>query len=142
MTVRTLNIDLSAVNAPQIPQNFAAYAAAYDYVALVTPPARENAADAGASPAVLAALTTRLKQAPGDIDIRRRIVFMLRNDPPPAARLAPAALARQMRALQRAGALNFGYVADDFLHDNPPLAQIAPALSLRVYPLAPVKKAK
>jgi hypothetical protein len=41
-----------------------------------------------------------------------------------------------MRALQLGGVLNFGYVPDDFLHNNPPLAQIAPAMSLRVFPLA------
>jgi hypothetical protein len=40
-----------------------------------------------------------------------------------------------MRELQRRGALNFGYGPDDFLHDVPPLARIAPAMSLRVYPL-------
>jgi hypothetical protein len=45
-----------------------------------------------------------------------------------------------MRALQLGGALNFGYGPDNFLHDNPPLSQIAPAMSLRVFPLAPGKK--
>jgi hypothetical protein len=39
-----------------------------------------------------------------------------------------------MRALQRGGMRNFGYRDDDFLHDQPPLADIAPALSVREYP--------
>ena len=51
-------------------------------------------------------------------------------------------LARQMRALQFGGALNFGYVPDDFMHNNPPLAEIAPAMSLRVYPLTTARKEK
>jgi hypothetical protein len=41
-----------------------------------------------------------------------------------------------MRALQLGGAIDFGYDADDFLRDSPPLAQTAPALSLRAYPAA------
>jgi hypothetical protein len=36
-----------------------------------------------------------------------------------------------MRAFKRAGLIDFGYREDDFLHDNPPLAQIAPALAVR-----------
>jgi biofilm PGA synthesis lipoprotein PgaB len=130
-TVRTLNIVPSPVTAPAAPQNaekFAAYAATYDYVALVATPTRQNAA----SPAAwLAALG-----APADAAVRRKVVFMLRNSPPAADRPARNPLAAQMRRLQLGGALNFGYVPDDFLHDNPPLAEIAPAMSLREYPLA------
>jgi poly-beta-1,6-N-acetyl-D-glucosamine N-deacetylase len=51
-----------------------------------------------------------------------------------------AALPGQMRALQLGGRLNFGFATDDFLHDNPALARIAPAMSLRAYPLPPGKK--
>jgi hypothetical protein len=45
-----------------------------------------------------------------------------------------------MRALQLDGALNFGYGPDDFPHNDPPLSQIAPAMSLRIYPLTPGNK--
>jgi biofilm PGA synthesis lipoprotein PgaB len=144
-TVRTMNIEPSpttatgTASAPQNAQRFAAFAAAYDYVALVVTPARENAASPDAW---LIALVARVGRAPGDPDIRRKMVFMLRNSPLQADLPARNLVARQMRALQLGGALNFGYVPDDFLHNNPPLAQIAPAMSLRVYPLAPGNKEK
>ena len=63
-----------------------------------------------------------------DPERRRDPVFIL-----PGA-VAPA---RQMRALQLGGALNFGYAPDDFAHDRPALADTAPAMSLRVNPLPP-----
>jgi hypothetical protein len=44
-------------------------------------------------------------------------------------------LAQQMRELQLRGELNFGYAGDDAARDGPPLARIAPAMSLRVHPL-------
>jgi biofilm PGA synthesis lipoprotein PgaB len=43
-------------------------------------------------------------------------------------------MARRMRALQLGGALHFGYRGDDFLRDRPPLAVMAPALSLGIHP--------
>jgi biofilm PGA synthesis lipoprotein PgaB len=142
-TVRTMNIEPPPARAPgttaapQNAQTFAAFAAAYDYVALVLTPTHENAASPDAW---LTALVARVGRSPGDPDIRRKMVFMLRNGPLPADRTASNLVAREMRALQLGGALNFGYVPDDFLHNNPPLAQIAPAMSLRVYPLAPGNK--
>jgi hypothetical protein len=39
-----------------------------------------------------------------------------------------------MRELQLGGALNFGYRGDDALRDQPPLARVAPSMSLRVNP--------
>jgi len=47
---------------------------------------------------------------------------------------AGVSLADRMRALQRAGMRDFGYRNDEFLQDQPPLAEIAPALSVRDYP--------
>jgi biofilm PGA synthesis lipoprotein PgaB len=55
---------------------------------------------------------------------------------------AGKALASRMRVLQRAGTLNFGYAPDDFLRDDPPLQRIAPAMSLRVYPMPLREKEK
>jgi biofilm PGA synthesis lipoprotein PgaB len=136
-TVRTMNIEPSPATAPQNAQRFAAFAAAYDYVALVVTPTRENAASPDAW---LTALVARVDHEPGDSVIRRKVVFMLQNGPLPADRQDRKLVARQMRALQLGGALNFGYGPDNFLHDNPPLSQIAPAMSLRVFPLAPGKK--
>jgi peptidoglycan/xylan/chitin deacetylase (PgdA/CDA1 family) len=65
-------------------------------------------------------------QPPGT---RPRLVMMFDR----AAGAQPS-LQERMRALQRGGLRNFGYRDDDFLHDQPPLADIAPALSVREYP--------
>jgi biofilm PGA synthesis lipoprotein PgaB len=48
--------------------------------------------------------------------------------------LAERPLPRRMRALQLGGALNFGYSGDDPIRDDPPLAGVAPVLSLRALP--------
>jgi biofilm PGA synthesis lipoprotein PgaB len=142
-TVRTMNIEPSPATAPSTaaaPQNvqrFAAFATAYDYVTLVVTPTRENVAGPDAW---LTALVARVGREPGDPDIRRKVVFMLHNSPLPADRQDRNLVARQMRVLQLGGALNFGYGPDNFLHNNPPLSQIAPAMSLRVFPLALGKK--
>ncbi len=55
---------------------------------------------------------------------------------------AGGALPSQMRSLQRGGTLNFGYAPDDFLRDSPPLERIAPAMSLRVFPMPLREKEK
>jgi biofilm PGA synthesis lipoprotein PgaB len=62
-----------------------------------------------------------------------RLVYMLESSPG-AGSSSGMRLAGQMRALQSRGALNFGYRGDDFLRDDPPLAGIAPAFSLRPSP--------
>ncbi|HEX4327519.1 MAG TPA: poly-beta-1,6-N-acetyl-D-glucosamine N-deacetylase PgaB [Burkholderiales bacterium] len=60
-----------------------------------------------------------------------RLVVLLDGAGDGGALRAGAALSERMRGLQRAGAVNFGFRDDDFLRDEPPLAQIAPALSVR-----------
>ncbi|MDB5805203.1 MAG: pgaB [Betaproteobacteria bacterium] len=60
-----------------------------------------------------------------------RLVVLLDGAAGPAPQRAGAELAERMRGLQRAGALNFGFREDDFMRDQPPLAQVAPALSVR-----------
>lgn len=138
-TVRTLNIDLTADNAPGTvaaqhnAQKVAVYVAAYDYVVLVMTP-REPSVNPDA---LMAALGLPAAEAQRDRNVRRKLVFMLQNT---AQSTDPAA--RQMRALQLGGALNFGYAPDDFLHNNPPLEKIAPVMSLRVYPQAAADKEK
>ncbi len=107
---------LKTVRAVNSAQGLQALAAEYDYVTLV-----------GESTALVSAVP----------DIRRKMVFMLHSD---SVSQGHSQLAQQMRALQLGGAINFGYDHDDFAHDNPPLAQVAPVMSLRVYPL-PLKNA-
>lgn len=126
-TVRTLQPE-----SPQAAEAYAAFAAAYDYVALVASAGRTDVPAAD----WLAALAAAVGQAPAGPDFRRKAVFMLRSSPPSVDRAVPDAVSRRLRALQSAGLLQFGYGPDDFLHDHPPLAQIAPVLSLRVAPAA------
>ncbi len=95
-------------------QGMAALAAEYDFITLIE------------DRAVL----------PPDAVTARKLVYLLHSTP---ASGNGRRLARRMRELQRGGALNFGYFNDDFMHDNPPLADVAPALSLRVNPLAPAQ---
>lgn len=116
-TVRTLSVDAGMQDA----QQFLALTAAYDYVALAVSPAADGNPSGEAWRSALAF-------AP-DAETRRKAVFMLDNRPP----ASPGELARQMRHMQLGSFLNFGYFPDDFLHDNPPLAEVAPAMSLRVY---------
>ena len=119
-------------------QSLTGLLAAYDQVALllpVLPPSAEGSADAR-----LVDLAARVAQEPGNPAGRRKAVFMLYHPGMRAGLAQDAALmARQMRALQRGGTLNFGYSLDDFRHDLPPLVRIAPALSLRVHPAQPEK---
>jgi len=116
-TVRSLTTEQSPIciaGELQVKKRVNTYVDSYDYVALISAPF--DTTNIG--------LLKSLKET----DLLRRTVFMLRS---------PVAddLARQMRHLQLGGALNFGYVPDDFLHDDPPLATMAPPMSLRVYPL-------
>jgi len=60
-----------------------------------------------------------------------KLIYMLH--PGAMADQSGERIARQMRALQLSGALNFGY-HDDFMHNRPPLARIAPFMSLRIHP--------
>jgi biofilm PGA synthesis lipoprotein PgaB len=141
-TVRGLYADVAgdAAAPERFSRDFSNFAAAYDYVAIMASPAQDGSFVPDAWLMTLAARSA----APGDPNPWGKVVFMLRNGryrPDAAAGMAArpdaAAIARQMQALQRDGALNFGYFSDDFLHNNPPLARIAPAMALRVYPLAP-----
>ena len=78
----------------------------------------------------------RSAPGPGNPADRRQLVIMLRNPDGRDDQLSAGnSLARQMRALQEGGTVNFGYFDDDFRQDRPPLAKIAPAISLRVYPV-------
>ncbi len=128
---RVLNFDPSAQRTDRLPGAVPGIADAigeYDYVALMIRP--EAAVDA----ASLAALGSSLGQAGGLPDIWNKVIFMLPGESWPADRAHPATIARQMRALQLEGALNFGYQSADFLGDSAPLEALAPAMSLRVYP--------
>jgi biofilm PGA synthesis lipoprotein PgaB len=146
-TMRTLHPDAVSMpsTTPWLSQDFAGYLAAYDYTGLMVVPGSSSVAGLGARLSTLAAdATGRLGTMQRATDVRRKVMVMFANSP---ARLqqerkadkAPSGslLAADMRALQLQGVLNFGYAPDDFIHDKPPLAQIAPAMSLRSNPLSP-----
>jgi biofilm PGA synthesis lipoprotein PgaB len=123
-TVRTLQIDASGTS--PLAQRYSAFAAEYDYVALLAAPTNPAAS--------AAVLLSRVGREAADPLIARKTIFMLSTGARPAAGAAAGVLAAQMRALQAGGALNFGFATDDFLHDLPPLREIAPLFSLRVNP--------
>jgi biofilm PGA synthesis lipoprotein PgaB len=115
LRVRAFRAPLRTVIATSSTQNLAALAAEYDYVAL-----------AGHTEYPIA-----------DRALRRKVVFMQQNRPDPGN---ASLMAARMRTLHLGGNLSFGYGPDDFVRGNPPLAQIAPEMSLRVHPLAIEKK--
>ncbi len=135
-TVGTMTIDPSLVTASstvvstQDAQRFSAYIANYDYVALVATSPVKNATY---PEAWFSSLIADVGRKPGDADIRHKTVFMLNHGIRPEL-TSDERIAWQMRTLQLDGLINFGYIYDDFLHNNPPLAQVAPAMSLRIYP--------
>ncbi len=136
-TARNLVVEaaLNPEGEKRFARTLAAFAEDYDQVALMAMPVLEGATDPDAR---LAALIARVERMTGESGARRKVVFMLHNQQKYYSRapqnLPGEVLARQMRALQLGGALNFGYYTDDFLHDRPSLARIAPAMSLRIYP--------
>jgi len=126
MTARSLHVG-PATDAAQLEGMLSGFLAAYDQVVLTALPGA-----AGDSDVWLTALAARAGREAVGTDGRGRVMFML-HEPGGQAESA-AALARQMRALQLGGALNFGYAPDDVRRDRPPLAGVAPAMSLRIHP--------
>lgn len=108
------------------------FLAAYDFVSIITTMDHEGATRQSA---LLGTLTA-------DPAARNRTLFMLhlnRSGDYSAGSAREAAgsgnaIADWMRALQLGGWLNFGFGPDDFLRDSPPLEQLAPSMSLRVFP--------
>jgi biofilm PGA synthesis lipoprotein PgaB len=142
-TMRVLRTDpaLAAAPSPRLAEGFSSYLAAYDFTGLAAKPAGGKV---DGQDFWLNALSGNHVDWRGDPVIQRKLVVMFANaEPQPGdQKQAPEALpgsllAARMRTLQLQGVLNFGYMPDDFAHDRPPLAQIAPALSLRIYPLIP-----
>ena len=117
LRARAARAPLQTVRTTTGGQPLAALAAEYDFIALLDDRAL----------------------LPPDSAAAPKLIYLLHSTPEAGN---GRRLARSMRALQRGGALNFGYFNDDFMHDNPPLADIAPALSLRVNPLAPAQVKK
>ncbi len=117
-------------------QNLDRFLASYDYAAVMAMPKFENVPTAQAD-AWLAALVAAVARHPDGL---KRTIFELqavdwrkrggRDD----ARIPTPELARQMRALTEAGALNFGYYPDDFVAGHPDIRLLHRDFSLQSYP--------
>lgn len=113
---------------PALGKRIAELAASSDHVVVSAQSGGvDNDAD-GAAAAALNSLVSGVRTGPWDAG---KLVVLLRND---LADPAGERIARQMRALQLNGQLNFGYGNDGFDRDSPRLKTIAPVLSLRVNP--------
>ncbi|MCA3264152.1 MAG: poly-beta-1,6-N-acetyl-D-glucosamine N-deacetylase PgaB [Telmatospirillum sp.] len=117
-------------------QDLDRFLASYDYAAVMAMPQLENVPVADAEP-WLAALVAAVARHPEGL---KRTIFELQavdwrkrggtEDP----RIPTAVLARQMRELTGAGALNFGYYPDDFVADHPDIRVLHRDFSLQSYP--------
>lgn len=114
-------------------QSLPAFLEHYDHPAVMAMPLMEGAKDAEAW---LSRLVRQVAREPGGLD---RTVFELQSVDwrRPGVPLPESTLARQMRLLQRAGGVNFGYYPDDFIAGRPRLAPFHGAMSLQNYPFRP-----
>ncbi|HEY0269085.1 MAG TPA: poly-beta-1,6-N-acetyl-D-glucosamine N-deacetylase PgaB [Methyloradius sp.] len=129
-TVLSLNIQAENFTADKSSmqknaKRLATLAANYEYLALTMPPNAENSL----MPNQFSMGNYSLEEQA----IFRKLIFMFPNTSKPP--VAKTSIVENMRVLQLNGLLNFGYAPDDFLHNQPPIAQIAPAMSLREYPM-------
>jgi biofilm PGA synthesis lipoprotein PgaB len=116
-------------------QDLGRFLSSYDYAAVMAMPQMENV-PVGQEDAWLAALVAAVARHPDGL---KRTIFELqavdwrkgRNEDP---RIPTSVLARQMRALTGAGALNFGYYPDDFAADHPDIRALHRDFSLQSYP--------
>ena len=119
-------------------QNYALSLAAYDYTAVMAMPAMEKVPAAQAD-AWLQSLVAVAAATPQGIE---RTVFELQARDWTTGQAVPdATMARQWEVLRRKGARNLAYYPDDFLNDQPGLATVREAMSLRILPLPPGRPA-
>jgi biofilm PGA synthesis lipoprotein PgaB len=114
-------------------QSLPAFAAAYDYVALMAMPHMEGVADP----------RDWLQRLVGRVDpaSRTKTVFELQaRDWRTGEPVTSDELAGQMRLLGDAGARHFGYYPDDFVSGAPDLGKVFPVMSLSSYPYRPERQ--
>jgi len=111
-------------------QNLEQTLAHNDYAVVMAMPYLEQARDPDTW---LQKLVDAVKRLPGGLE---RTIFELQtvdwrkaNKPIPTATIG-----RQMRLLQRLGAINFGYYPDDFIDNHPRADELHRAMSLQTYP--------
>lgn len=110
-------------------QSLPLFVEAYDHTALMAMPWLEGA---NRPERWLMELADSVAAVPGG---RERVVFELQSVDWRVQRpIDTDRLARQMRMLQRAGFLHFGYYPDDFVAGHPRADRIRPAISVERYP--------
>lgn len=121
---------LNPVSEAWYAQNLAETLASNDYAAVMAMPYLEQAADPDAW---LQNLVNVVKRHPLGLG---RTIFELqtvdwhhRNRPIPTSTIV-----RQMRMLQRLGAVNFGYYPDNFVGNHPQADELHRAISMQTYP--------
>jgi len=111
-------------------QSLPAFAAAYDWVAVMAMPWMEGAEDPDLW---LLQLVDQVKRHPGVLD---KTIFELQTvDWAARQRQIPTTvLARQMGLLLQHGAVNYGYYPDQFISDHPNIEGLRQAMTLSDYP--------
>lgn len=112
-------------------QSYPAFLRAYDYTVVMAMPGLEKVPGDNA-----AAWLRRLAQTVVDVPAAAdRTVFELQaKDWQTDRYVDPRVLAEQIRTIHSAGIFHFGYYPDDFLHGQPALETIRPAISLETFP--------
>jgi poly-beta-1,6-N-acetyl-D-glucosamine N-deacetylase len=111
-------------------QSLPAFLTAYDYTAVMAMPYMEGAKKPDVWLEKLARTIASISP-----DALKKTVFELQatdwrhSKPIPGMKLT-----EQMEALQRLGAVNFGYYPDDFLQDQPAFGQVKRGISLQSFP--------
>ena len=105
----------------------------YDYTAVMAMPYLEQAVEPDRW---LEGLVDAVKKHPEGM---KKTIFELQTTDwnNPGRQIPSATLVRQMRLLQRLGAVNFGYYPDDFIRNHPQGHELHRAMSMQTYPYRP-----
>ena len=127
------NLFATAMLAPDpernLGQDYEAFLAAYDYVALMAMPRFEGFEDHAGFYRRLAEVVT------ADEEWRQRTIFEIQTvDWPAGTPIDPIELRDTLRGLQSLGIRNLAYYPDDFVQGHPDLDALRQGMSIAVYP--------
>lgn len=105
----------------------------YDFAAIMAMPYLEQAVE---PESWLVSLVNAVKKHPEGL---QKTIFELQTVDwkNRSSKIPSVVLGRQMRLLQRHGAVNFGYYPDDFIHNHPDAHDLHRAMSMQTYPDRP-----
>lgn len=110
-------------------QSLPAFLGAYDMTALMAMPQLDDRPDRASW---YRQLVRQVATTPGGLD--RTLFELATHDWKRGRPIAASRVRARMRLLEAAGARNLGYYPDDFLHNQPGLEAIRPAISTADYP--------